>query len=66
MRKLWIVVMDDGLAYDGIYTYKVDADSVCRFFKSEHKDHKFEVKPVEGGAFSMRGKERIYDYLREQ
>lgn len=66
MSRLWIVVMDDGLAYDGIYTYKTHAEQVCDFYKSEHKDHKFEVRPVENGAFSMRGKDRIYDYLREQ
>lgn len=62
-RRTWIVVMDDGLAYDGVYAFKSTADMMVDFYKKSFRDHKFVVKPAPN-KFSMRQRDRIHDFMR--
>lgn len=63
-QPTYIIVMDGGLAYDGVYAYKLDADQVHEYLAIEHPEHKFVVSECPQ-RFSMRNVDRIYDWFRQ-
>jgi hypothetical protein len=59
----FIVVMNDGLAYDGVYTYKVDAEMVAKHYRKQAPAQQFDVQEAPRG-FSMRHRDKIHTVLQ--
>lgn len=59
----FVIKMNDGAAFDGVYSEAKDAQSVCNDLTLFHGHaHKFETLEV-GAAFSMHGLQRIHQAL---